>query len=66
MSDLFYFLLQIHMMLQALLSVQANSPEARTVVFVHAYHSMDDIPTEMHPNTRILDEAFPMVTIECV
>lgn len=57
---------QIHMMLRALLSVQANTPEACTVVFVHAYPTAEDIPTELEPNTRILDEAFPMVTIECV
>ncbi|KZV64688.1 hypothetical protein PENSPDRAFT_656347 [Peniophora sp. CONT] len=54
----------IHTMLQALLSVQKNSPDARTVVFVHAYPTIDQIPSELHPNTRLLDEAFPSITID--
>ncbi|KAI0047380.1 hypothetical protein FA95DRAFT_1559224 [Auriscalpium vulgare] len=54
----------IHTMLQALLSVQRNAPDARTVVFVHAYPSVDRIPSELHPNTRLLDEAFPTITID--
>ncbi|KAI0062936.1 hypothetical protein BV25DRAFT_1855218 [Artomyces pyxidatus] len=54
----------IHTMLQALLSVQRNTPDACTVVFVHAYPNVDRIPSELHPNTRLLDEAFPMITID--
>ncbi|KAI0065724.1 hypothetical protein BV25DRAFT_1821391 [Artomyces pyxidatus] len=54
----------IHTMLQALLSVQRNTPDPRTVVFVHAYPTVDSIPSELHPNTRLLDEAFPMITID--
>ncbi|VDB89935.1 unnamed protein product [Peniophora sp. CBMAI 1063] len=54
----------IHTMLQALLSVQKNSPDARTVVFVHAYSNIDHIPSELHPNARLLDEAFPSITID--
>ncbi|KAI0265919.1 amino acid permease-domain-containing protein [Gloeopeniophorella convolvens] len=54
----------IHTMLQALLSVQKNAPDARTVVFVHAYHTIDAIPSELHPNARLLDEAFPTITID--
>ena len=53
-------------MLRALLSVQKNVPDARTVVFVHAYRTIDVIPSELHPNARLLDEAFPTITVEFV
>ncbi|KAI0245718.1 amino acid permease-domain-containing protein [Lactifluus subvellereus] len=56
----------IHVMLRALLSVEKNIPDARTVVFVHAYRSIGDIPSELHPNARLLDEAFPTITVELV
>ena len=51
-------------MLQALLSVQKNAPDARTVIFVHAYKNIDTVPSELHPNARLLDEAFPTITVE--
>ncbi|KAI9451769.1 amino acid permease-domain-containing protein [Lactarius psammicola] len=54
----------IHVMLRALLSVQKNVPDARTVVFVHAYRTIDAIPSELHPNARLLDEAFPTITVD--
>ncbi|KAI0245714.1 hypothetical protein BJV78DRAFT_1287290 [Lactifluus subvellereus] len=54
----------IHVMLRALLSVEKNIPDARTVVFVHAYRSIGDIPSELHPNARLLDEAFPTITVD--
>ncbi|KAI0296098.1 hypothetical protein B0F90DRAFT_1820116 [Multifurca ochricompacta] len=54
----------IYVMLRALLSVQKNVPDARTVIFVHAYHSIDAVPSELHPNARLLDEAFPTITVE--
>lgn len=60
----FYPLTQIHVMLRALLSVQKNVSDARTVIFVHAYKSIDAIPSELHPNARLLDEAFPTITVE--
>jgi hypothetical protein len=53
-------------MLRALLSVQENVPDARTVIFVHAYRTIDAIPSELHPNARLLDEAFPTITVEFV
>lgn len=53
-------------MLRALLSVQENVPDARTVIFVHAYGTIDAIPSELHPNVRLLDEAFPTITVESV
>ena len=59
-----FSLIQIHVMLRALLSVQENVPDARTVIFVHAYRSIDAIPSELHPNARLLDEAFPTITVE--
>lgn len=54
----------IHVMLRALLSVQKNVPDARTVIFVHAYKTIDAIPSELHPNARLLDEAFPTITVD--
>lgn len=54
----------IHVMLRALLSVQKNVPDARTVIFVHAYRSIDAVPSELHPNARLLDEAFPTITVD--
>ncbi|KAH9057249.1 amino acid permease-domain-containing protein [Lactarius vividus] len=54
----------IHVMLRALLSVQKNVPDARTVVFVYAYRTIDAIPSELHPNARLLDEAFPTITVD--
>ncbi|KAI9449880.1 amino acid permease-domain-containing protein [Russula earlei] len=54
----------IHVMLRALLSVQKNAPDAGTVVFIHAYGSIDTIPSELHPNARLLDEAFPTITVD--
>jgi len=54
----------IHVMLRALLSVQKNVPDARTVIFVHAYRTIDAIPSELHPNARLLDEAFPTITVD--
>ena len=59
-------LVQIHVMLRALLSVEKNIPDARTVIFVHAYRSIEAIPSELHPNARLLDEAFPTITVELV
>ena len=59
-------LIQIHVMLRALLSVEKNIPDARTVIFVHAYRGIDAIPSELHPNARLLDEAFPTITVELV
>ena len=53
-------------MLRALLSAQKNVPDARTVIFVHAYGTIDAIPSELHPNVRLLDEAFPTITVEFV
>jgi len=61
---MFLSLVQIHVMLRALLSVQENVPDARTVIFVHAYGRIDAIPSELHPNARLLDEAFPTITVE--
>ncbi|KAN0137458.1 Amino acid permease domain containing protein [Lactarius tabidus] len=54
----------IHVMLRALLSVQKNVPDARTVIFVYAYRTIDAIPSELHPNARLLDEAFPTITVD--
>jgi hypothetical protein len=36
------------------------------IKFVHLYDRIDDIPSEFESNYRILDEAYPSVTIELV
>lgn len=54
---------QIHHLIDAILYVRRNEPTAR-IVFVHAYEHVDRIPTELIPNSKILDEAFPSITID--
>lgn len=36
------------------------------MVFIHAYESLQQIPSELEANSKILDEAFPAVTIDLV
>jgi hypothetical protein len=54
---------QVHHLIDAILYARRNEPTAR-IIFVHAYEHIDDIPTELIPNSRILDEAFPSITID--
>ena len=54
---------QIHHLIDAILYVRRNEPTAR-IIFVHAYEHIDRIPTELIPNSKILDEAFPSITID--
>ena len=54
---------QIHHLVDAILYVRQNEPTAR-IILVHAYEDIDSIPTELIPNGRILDEAFPNITID--
>ena len=51
-------------MLRALFSVQKSVSDARTVMFVHAYRSINAVPSELHPNARLLDEALPAITVQ--
>lgn len=54
---------QIHHLVDAILYVRQNEPTAH-IILVHAYENIDDIPTELIPNSKILDEAFPNITID--
>jgi hypothetical protein len=54
---------QIHHLVDAILYARRNEPTAR-IKFVHAYEHIDGIPTELIPNSKILDEAFPSITID--
>jgi hypothetical protein len=36
------------------------------MVFIHAYEALDRIPSELEANSKILDEAFPAMTIDLV
>jgi hypothetical protein len=49
---------------RALLSVQKNVSDARAVIFVERIEP--SIPSELHSNTRLLDEAFSTITVEFV
>lgn len=34
------------------------------MVFIHAYEALDRIPSELEANCKILDEAFPAMTVD--
>ena len=36
------------------------------MMFIHAYETTDRIPSELEANSKILDEAFPAMTIDLV
>ena len=36
------------------------------MVFIHAYETPDRIPSELEANSKILDEAFPAITIDLI
>lgn len=52
-------------LLESILYVRKNEPTAR-IVFAHAYQHVEDIPSELAPNVKILDEAFPSITLDLV
>ncbi|KAF8265693.1 hypothetical protein EI94DRAFT_283601 [Lactarius quietus] len=54
----------IHVMLRTILSVQKNVPDARTIIFDHAYRTIDAIHSELRPNARLLHEAFPTIIVD--
>jgi hypothetical protein len=45
--------------------VKRNEPTAR-IIFIHAYETLDEIPSELIPNVKILDEAFPSITLDII
>ncbi|KIM22963.1 hypothetical protein M408DRAFT_269399 [Serendipita vermifera MAFF 305830] len=53
----------IYHLVDSILYVRRNEPTAR-VVFMHAYQNVEDIPSELAPNVKILDEAFPSITLD--
>ncbi|EJU05049.1 hypothetical protein DACRYDRAFT_114337 [Dacryopinax primogenitus] len=52
-------------LIQSILYVQQNEATTR-IVFVHAYQAAGDIPSEMEANCKLVDEAFPSLTIDLV
>lgn len=51
--------------MEAVLYVRRNEPTGR-IIFVHAYQVIEGIPSELAPNVKILDEAFPAITLDLV
>lgn len=54
-----YYIVQIYNLVEAILYVRRNELTAR-IIFLHAYDTVEDIPTELEANVKILDEAFPV------
>ncbi|KAJ9105383.1 hypothetical protein QFC21_001752 [Naganishia friedmannii] len=50
-------------MVEALIYVRNNENTSR-VAFVHAYDLVDDIPSELVANAKLVDEAFPDITVD--
>ncbi|KAG9006649.1 hypothetical protein FRB90_009798 [Tulasnella sp. 427] len=55
----------IYNLVEAILYVRKNEMTSR-IIFLHAYENALDIPSEMEANSRILDEAFPGITIDLI
>ncbi|KAF8527404.1 amino acid permease-domain-containing protein [Hysterangium stoloniferum] len=55
--------IQIHDLVNYILYVRENETTAH-IIFAHAYDDISLIPQELGPNIKILDEAFPTITIE--
>lgn len=53
----------IYHLLEYILYVRRNEPTGR-IIFLHAYHDVENIPSELAPNTKILDEALPSITLD--
>lgn len=50
-------------MIQVVLYTLSNEQTSR-LVLIHAYETVEDIPSELQANARLLDEAFPALTID--
>ena len=57
--------IQIYHLVDTILYVRKNEPTAR-IIFMHVYQNVEDIPSELAPNVKILDEAFPSITLDLV
>ncbi|PVG04382.1 hypothetical protein CPB86DRAFT_843350 [Serendipita vermifera] len=55
----------IYHLVDAILYVKRNEPTGK-IIFMHAYQLVDEIPSELAPNVKILDEAFPSITLDLV
>ncbi|KAF8318372.1 hypothetical protein DL93DRAFT_2183436 [Clavulina sp. PMI_390] len=55
----------LHRLLKACIHIQGENPTSR-LIWVHAYEAMEHIPSELEANSKILDEAFPAMTIDLV
>lgn len=55
----------VNHLVEAMLYIRKNELTAR-VLFVHAYTHIDRIPSELKANIKILDEAFPSITLDLV
>ncbi|KAG9036441.1 hypothetical protein FS837_001686 [Tulasnella sp. UAMH 9824] len=55
----------IYNLVEAILYVRKNEMTAR-IILLHAYENAIEIPTEMEANVKILDEAFPGITIDLI
>ncbi|KIJ54334.1 hypothetical protein M422DRAFT_58383 [Sphaerobolus stellatus SS14] len=53
----------VHDLVNLILYVRDNET-TNHIVFVHVYRNIEDIPQELVPNSKILDEAFPAITID--
>ncbi|KAL7412945.1 amino acid permease-domain-containing protein [Mrakia frigida] len=54
---------EISSLIQIVLYVLANEQTSR-LVLIHAYESVENIPSELHANAKLLDEAFPALTVD--
>jgi hypothetical protein len=54
---------QISHLVQVVLYTLSNEQTSR-LVLIHAYESVEEIPSELQANARLLDEAFPALTID--
>ncbi|KZP00412.1 hypothetical protein CALVIDRAFT_533426 [Calocera viscosa TUFC12733] len=52
-------------LVQSILYVQRNEATTR-IIFIHAYENAERIPSEMDANCKLVDEAFPPITIDLV
>lgn len=57
-----FFTQQIYNLVEAILYVRKNEITAR-IVFLHAYETAADIPSELEANVKLLDEAFPVCSL---
>ena len=46
-----------------MLSYVQQNEETSLVKVVHCYIRTEDIPSELEPNCKIIDEAFPAITV---